>query len=221
MTQTDHSQKADPAVATAPHSHNTFSAGTGAILLAAGFSRRFGGVKLQARLPDGSTLLQKSFNNISQATDKIIVVGRADLAQQGTYAFLLQHPTVQLVMCQEAASGMGHSLASAAKAIPSDWRSVLVCLGDMPFISPLTLQAVMAASSEDTIVIPRWQAQRGHPVCFGRRYFTGLAASDGDTGGRHLIKQHSQQIVELDTDDAGVVQDIDTPEALARYTIGT
>lgn len=192
----------------------------GAILLAAGFSRRFGGIKLQARLPDGSTLLNKCFNTIAQATDNIIIVGRQELLDIGTYTFLPQHPGLQLVLCKDAESGMGHSLASAINHIPNDWHSVLICLADMPFIRADTLKAIMASSTENNIVIPVWQSQRGHPVSFGRRYFKELANSEGDAGGRHVIKQYSQYIKELVTDDVGIVQDIDTPEALTLLTAG-
>jgi molybdenum cofactor cytidylyltransferase len=191
---------------------------TGAVLLAAGFSRRFGSVKLQARLPDGNTILQQCFNNILQATDNIIVVGRKDLLANGVYQFLPAQPRIQLILCEDAESGMGHSLACAVKQLPEDWQSVLVCLGDMPLVRPDTLKNIIAASAGDTIVIPVWQSQRGHPVSFGRKYFAELADSQGDTGGRHIIRKYSRNIHELQTDDQGVVQDIDTPEALALLT---
>ncbi|MDO8909166.1 MAG: nucleotidyltransferase family protein [Pseudohongiella sp.] len=187
---------------------------TGAILLAAGFSRRFGAIKLQARLPDGCTLLQRCFRNLLQATDNIIVVGRTDLQSTGTYEFLPEQAGVKLVLCEDAESGMGHSLACAVKQIPESWQSALICLGDMPLIRSETLKSIIAASSVSSIVIPVWHSQRGHPVSFGREYFPELAASRGDSGGRQIIKQHGSHIRELPTDDPGVVQDIDTPEAL-------
>lgn len=186
----------------------------GAVLLAAGFSRRFGAIKQQALLPDGTTLLQQSFKNILQATENIIVVGRRELLANGTYSFLPTIPTVQLVLCEDAASGMGHSLASAISHIPSGWQSALICLADMPLISSDTLRAIMSASAPDSIVIPVWQMQRGHPVSFGRHYFDALAQSRGDSGGRALITQNSHHVIELITDDEGIVLDIDTPETL-------
>lgn len=202
------------------HSH-TMRAGhqcTGAILLAAGFSRRFGSSKLQAQLPDGNTILQQSFNKLIQATENIVVVGRQELLDDNTYKFLPKHPGIQLVICQNAASGMGHSLASAIDYIPDNWTSALVCLADMPFIRVETLKAIISSSTENSIVVPVWQSQRGHPVSFDRRYFAELAASSGDTGGRHVIKLYSNNIIELQTDDPGVIQDIDTPEALMLHS---
>lgn len=191
---------------------------TGAILLGAGFSRRFGSVKLQALLPNGNTILHQCFNNILQATDNIIVVGRKELLETGAYQFLPDRRGIKLVLCEDAASGMGHSLASAIPCIPDTWTSALICLGDMPFLQKETLQAIINNSTENNIVIPLWQSQRGHPVSFGRRYFVELTHSAGDSGGRHVIKQHSDSIQELQTDDPGIIQDIDTPEALAMYT---
>jgi molybdenum cofactor cytidylyltransferase len=189
-------------------------------LLAAGFSRRFGGIKLQAPLPDGNTILQRSFSNILQVTDNIIIVGREDLLSHGIYDFLPRQSGVQLVMCDDAASGMAHSLVCAVKQIPNDWKSVLVCLGDMPFIQTDTLRAIIAASAESKIVIPVWQSQRGHPVSFGRDYFAELTASEGDTGGRHVIKKHKKNVQELQSTDQGILQDIDSPEALTLLIAG-
>jgi molybdenum cofactor cytidylyltransferase len=214
MTPADHSNSRQ----TPPLGSQSSRPVTGAILLAAGFSRRFGSIKLQARLPDGCTILQKCFNNILQVTDNIIVVGRKDLLESGAYQFLPEQQGVQLILCKDAESGMGHSLACALKQPPQDWQSALVCLGDMPLIRADTLKNIIAASASDTIVIPVWQSQRGHPVSFGRKYFAELADSQGDTGGRHIIKKYSRNIHELNTDDQGVVQDIDTPAALALLT---
>lgn len=203
---------------TEPARQNPASAASstcGAILLAAGFSRRFGAVKLRAQLPDGSTLLQKCFSNILQVTDNIIVVGRQDLLDSGTYDFLPQQSGLELVLCEDAASGMGHSLACAIRQVPEHWQSALICLADMPLIQQHTLKTIIAASSAHNIVIPLWQSQRGHPVCFGREHFAALARSQGDSGGRQVVEQNRQHIIELPITDQGVVQDIDTPEALA------
>lgn len=188
-------------------------------MLAAGFSRRFGSSKLQTPLKDGLSILQHSINTVLQSTENIIIAGRVGLHQQGAYAFLQSKPpspALQLVMCEDAESGMGHSLACAAQHIPNDWQAVLICLGDMPFIKPETLDAILAASAADAIVVPQWQGQSGHPVCFGRDYFTELSELHGDSGARALLQRHSAAVRYLPVDDPGILQDIDTPQALAE-----
>lgn len=190
----------------------------GILLLAAGFSRRFGGIKLKALLPDGSTIFRKTLQNILQATDEILVVGRKELRDDGAYDGFPASDEQTLVLCEDAEAGMGQSLAFGIEHLPGHWQSVLVCLADMPFIKPSTLIELMQNSREDRILIPVFDQQRGHPVSFGRQFFNELAQSHGDTGGRHLIRDHAQQVVEWPTDDRGILLDIDTPETLAALT---
>jgi len=186
---------------------------TGAILLAAGFSRRFGSIKLNAVLPDGRTVLQHTSHLLHRNFDELIVITRPALLEAGVLSGTL-FSDQQIVLCQDAELGMGHTLTYGVRAIPAHWDACLVCLADMPFITASTLQQIRANASKNRIVIPAYRHQRGHPVCFGRDFFAELAQSHGDTGGRDVIKDHPDQIEVIELDDAGILQDIDTPEDL-------
>lgn len=185
----------------------------GAIILAAGFSRRFGSIKLNAPLPDGQTVLQKSFNNAAQVFDEIIVAGRPALDEQGIYDSLLLQPSRQLILCDDADHGMGHTLACGARAIPANWDACFVFLADMPFIRPATLRTLSREAGPERVVLPVWQGQRGHPIGFGRHYFARLCECSGDSGARHLLSG-AVPLTPVEVDDPGVVQDIDTPADL-------
>lgn len=185
-------------------------------MLAAGFSRRFGSTKLNATLPDGSSIFTKSFNNLSQHIDEFIVVGRKDLLEAGTYQALGNRGiSKNLVLCKDAEQGMGHSLRAGIQAIPDHWHACMICLADMPYVKPATYKQIAAHSDPFRIVIPCHNHQRGHPVSFGRRYFAALAESQGDTGGRLVIQTHPKAVLELSVDDKGILLDIDRPTDLA------
>ena len=188
----------------------------GALVLAAGFSVRFGGIKLKAVLPDGTSILQKTFKNILQITDNIIIIGRSGLLDEGVYDFLEPAQKSSLIQCEEARHGMGHSLACAIKHVPAHWQSVLICLGDMPFVRQDTLKRLLISGNPQQIIIPTYLGTRGHPVSFGRHFFSELQLCEGDSGARHVLKAHQHAITELETDDSGILQDIDTPQALAE-----
>lgn len=190
----------------------------GVLLLAAGFSRRFGGIKLKALLPGGDSIFQRTLKNILQVTDNIIVVGRKELLDEGVYDSFLATQKPALVLCQDAEAGMGQSLAFGIQQVPADWQSVLICLADMPFVQPATLAALLQHGQPGRILIPVFEQQRGHPISFGRAFFAELAQSQGDTGGRHIIRDHTSQVHEWPTDDAGILFDIDTPETLAALS---
>lgn len=200
-------------VAVKPTEKNT--AKIGAIMLAAGFSRRFGSIKLNAVLPSGKSVLQQSMFNLSRSISDIILVTRQDLVESNVLQ-PLQHEKClyQQVLCPDAENGMGHTLACGIQAIPADWDACLICLGDMPFISPVTLQQLVNAATHNNIIVPVYQEQRGHPICFGKFFFPALNQCSGDAGARALINQHKHQITELNTNDPGILKDIDTPEDL-------
>jgi molybdenum cofactor cytidylyltransferase len=185
----------------------------GALLLAAGFSRRYGSVKLDARLSCGRTLFEQSFANIKQVTDEIIVVGREELLIGGTYDCLQTNPA-RLILCPDAEHGMGHSLAAGIRAIPDHWEACLICLADMPSLSSQTLHQIIAASAAERIVVPIYQGTKGHPVSFGRNFYHLLEHSKGDLGARQLINQFSDSVVTLNLQDKGILIDVDRPQEL-------
>ena len=189
--------------------------GVSAILLAAGAGSRFGGRKLLQPLPDGTPIGVAALRNLREAIDRVIVVIRAG-DEELAARFALENATV--VACRQAADGMGHSLATGVAA-ESDADGWVVALGDMPRVRANTVRAVAEKLATGAgIVVPSYQRQRGHPVAFGSQFREELLALSGDAGARALLKLHASQVIRLDVDDPGVLQDIDTPSDLARLT---
>jgi molybdenum cofactor cytidylyltransferase len=94
----------------------------------------------------------------------------------------------------------------------------LVLLADMPFVTSAMLDRLIAAFEAERphpIVVPTHGGKRGNPVLWPRRYFAELQRIEGDTGARHLIGAHADEIVEVEIGEA-VALDLDTPEALAK-----
>lgn len=184
----------------------------GAIVLAAGFSTRFGGMKLTAVLDNGLQVAQQTLQHLIQAEIPTVLVTRAELLAQ---LRIDTHPLVNIVTFEEAAAGMGATLAFGIRAAEA-WDATLVCLADMPFITPGTYRALASAAARDTIVVPTFETREGHPVVFGRDYYAGLQALQGDAGGRANIKQHASAVTRLAVTDSAILADIDTPGDLSR-----
>ncbi|MCB1649192.1 MAG: nucleotidyltransferase family protein [Pseudomonadales bacterium] len=189
---------------------------TGVILLAAGFSRRFGSIKLNALLPNGKPLVQQTLERIQAATDNVIVVTREELL-----ASLLQAgaPTEHTLLCPDADQGMGHTLACGMAQVPAHWDAVLVCLADMPFVETRTYTALLNALRPDAIVVPEHQGKRGNPVGFGRKWFAQLAQANGDSGGREVMKGNPNAIVKVAVEDPAVHLDVDVPGDLGQHHV--
>lgn len=185
------------------------STGTVALVLAAGFSNRFGSVKLCASLNNGSTVFAQTLDNIRQAIPEVIVVTRPELAED-----LIQYCD-SLQIFDHAEKGMGATLAYGVSLI-QDRESCLICLADMPFISPDSYRAVAGALRSDNIVLPFHAGQAANPVGFGKQFFPELMALTGDSGGRPVVQGHPDAVQRIEIEDAGLLADIDTPEELDR-----
>ena len=180
----------------------------GAILLAAGSARRMGEDKLLADL-GGKPLVLHAFEAIEAAQLDSPIVAVAP----GSRIRALLEGRARLVEVADHAEGMGHSLAAAVRKAPLSWTAAIVCLGDMPFIRPLTLVALAREAAAKVIVRPTSEGKPGNPVLWGCAHFNRLGKLIGDQGGRALFERYPVELLECG--DPGVLIDIDTPEALA------
>ena len=196
----------------------------GALVLAAGRSRRFGSDKRHARLDDGTPLLTATLLRCASVLDDVRVVLRPDddaLARE----LAERIPGLHILHAPRSDEGMGGSLADGiARCEDLDW--VLVVLGDMPFVQPETLEqlldAIRAAGPEIDIIRPvRTCAEGdeptgpGHPVAFHATRFDELAACSGDTGARAVVER-GQGMLCVEVTDPGVLRDLDHPGALQQ-----
>ncbi|TYC61417.1 nucleotidyltransferase family protein [Zoogloea oleivorans] len=182
------------------------------LLLAAGQGRRFGSDKLLHPLDDGTPLAVASARKLKEACPRAIAVLRPE---QTTLAALLIAEGLEVVICPEASAGMGHSLAAgvAASLEAAGW---LVALADMPFVQVATLRSVAdALATGAALAAPFHNSQRGHPVAFAARWRDQLLALTGDEGARAVVGNNRGLLSRIDTADAGVLRDVDTPQDLA------
>ena len=110
----------------------------GALILAAGSSRRFGDDKRRSRLPSGERLLETTIANVNPRFAEIMVILRhADihLAEE----LKKQFRGLLIYLAPDSALGMGHSLANGIKQV-SRWQASAIFMGDMPFIQPETIE---------------------------------------------------------------------------------
>lgn len=186
------------------------------LLLAAGHGRRFGGDKLLQPLADGTPVAVAAAQALKAACADSIAVLRPE---QDALAALLEAEGLRVVRCAAARSGMGYSLA-AGVAASRDARGWLVALADMPCIRVATLQAVAELiGGGAALAAPSYAGRRGHPVGFAARWRDALLALEGDEGARAILEQSRFLLHVLETDDPGVLQDVDSPADLAALRL--
>jgi len=182
------------------------------LLLAAGSAKRFGSDKLRHALPHGVAMAVQSARHLRSEIQTVFAVVKPDadpdLSNQ------LKKENCVIVVCDNAADGMGASLACAARAA-GERAGYLVALGDMPFIRPSSIAAVRdALAAGAPLAAPYWRARRGHPVGISGRFFGALLSSKGDEGARQILAANEEALVKVPLGDPGIVRDIDTPEDL-------
>ena len=108
---------------------------------------------------------------------------------------------------------MARSIAAGINAIPKSVTGAIVALGDMPSLSPNTLDAMITAfgrSATHSIYIPNKDGRRGNPVLFDRKHFAELSELSGDQGGKAIVEANSNAVREVIVSDPGVHKDFDT-----------
>jgi molybdenum cofactor cytidylyltransferase len=189
----------------------------GAIVLAAGRSSRMGprnklliadtaGVPMVARVVDAVLA--------SPARPVVVVTGHA--AEEVRAA--LGGRAVTVAHNADYAQGLSGSLRVGLDALGEGVDAALVCLGDMPLVSPDLIGRLIAAYDPEegrAIVVPTVGGRHGNPVLWDRRFFAEMRAVTGDVGARHLIGEHAEAVHEVPMLDDAALQDFDTPEQLA------
>ncbi len=176
----------------------------GAIVLAAGLSRRMGAAKLALPLA-GRPIIAATLEAVRAAGLPVLLVtgGHAD-------AVLAAAPETPHVQAPRHADGLAESLKAGLAAAPAGWDAALVVLGDMPFVQPATLEMLEDALRAGAgAVVPVEGGRRGNPAGFARAQWPVLMALAGDQGARAVLD--GLGVVEVAVDDAGIHRDIDVP----------
>lgn len=188
-----------------------------AILLAAGSAMRFGSDKLLHVLPHEVPIAVQAVRHLKVVFERNILA----VVRPGTDVLSerLREEGCEVIVCDNAAEGMGASLACAARAA-ANADGFVVALADMPFIRSSTIAAVRdALVAGAPLVAPYFRARRGHPVGIGANFRSELEALRGDEGARQLVAANEASLVKIPVGDPGVLRDIDTPQDLVARVI--
>jgi molybdenum cofactor cytidylyltransferase len=187
------------------------------ILLAAGQSRRFGGIK---QLTDiyGQPMICHCLSPYRQdkkwlqgITNGCVVLG----ANAGLITQVLPDEVNKYVVSSWR-KGMGHTLAQSILNIASDSSHVLIGLADQIALTQQMITRLLDAAKKHPthIVAARYRGGHGAPVIFPKKYFAELSQLTGDKGAKTLLLQHSQHIMSIEIPEAAF--DIDTPQDLKQ-----
>lgn len=188
----------------------------GAIVLAAGASRRFGAQKLLAPLR-GKPVIQWTVEHVraSSVDDVLIVIGR----EREKVREALEGLDVRFITNEQYAEGLSASLRAGVQALTADTRAAVIALGDQPTLGPEMIDALVRRYRDTGrgIVVPTYRGMRGNPVLFDASLFGELASVRGDFGAREVIAHEPGRVEEV-CFDCPMPEDVDTEEELERLS---
>jgi molybdenum cofactor cytidylyltransferase len=185
-----------------------------AVVTAAGSAERFGGKKLLTPI-DGEPLLDHTIRALLEGgvAEVIVVVGRDARAEIERDVNSMLDPRVRPIENPDPSRGMFSSIQEGVAQAQGD--AILVMPGDMPFVSPDTVRAVIAAYvRKPAIVSPRYRGKRGPPVALPPSLRDEIRVADARATLHEVIHAHTNLRVDVDVEDRGIVRDVDRLEDL-------
>ncbi|WP_458788391.1 nucleotidyltransferase family protein, partial [Vallitalea sediminicola] len=112
-----------------------------------------------------------------------------------------------------AITGMSSSIKCAImKATETD--AYMFINGDQPFVNSHVVEDLITTfnNRKESIIVPRYDGERGNPVIFGSNWKDDFLRITGDIGGRNIIKDNKDEVYYLDISESKWGLDIDTKE---------
>lgn len=181
-----------------------------AVILAAGRSKRMGTAKML--LPyEGTTVIQNVVRKVraSGVHSVLVVLG----AESDSIKTVLKNDPVRLVRNPDFDRGMLSSVQCGLRALPRSATWVLVLLGDQPVLFESVVRTMLRARERTSkgILVPVFKGRRGHPLLFGLKYKKAALNLDPAVGLRQLLRDHPDDVLEVEVPDRAILDDIDTP----------
>ncbi len=194
-----------------------------AIILAAGVSKRFLGGKLVQRiLVEGKEYslikyIVEKFKSVKEISEVVVVIGHDKLRIMES----ISDPEVKFVYNPDYHRGMSYSVRAGVRSIIRYCDIAIIHPGDVVFVKTDTLRKLVAQAllrywrGDGVIILPRYRGKGGHPLIVTRPLLKYVLSINEETRGlKGFLNRFRDNIVYINTDDLGVVYDIDMPDDL-------
>jgi molybdenum cofactor cytidylyltransferase len=187
-----------------------------AAILAAGESRRMGTPK--ALIPYRGTtfaghLLEVTRHARVGLTRVVLGAGAEEIRAK------LKLDASSVVLNPDWPKGQLSSIQAAIRSLPDGaTEGLLLCPVDHPIVSAKLVARLIEEfdSSGKPIVLPTYQGRRGHPVIFRAELYRELLEAPMEIGARQVVWAHNADVVEVPTDEEGVVLNLNDPDTMRR-----
>jgi molybdenum cofactor cytidylyltransferase len=124
-----------------------------------------------------------------------------------------------IVVNSDWPKGQLSSVHAAIRSLPAGGsEGLMICPVDHPLISPHLVAQLVGAfdASRKAVVLPKYHGRRGHPVIFRAGLYEELLAAPMAVGARQVVWDHAAEVTEVETEEEGVVLNLNDPETLRK-----
>ena len=187
-----------------------------AVILSAGASSRMGRPKALLPYREGTFLehLMEVTRHPRVGVTRVVLGAGAEVIRS---LGKLDPATVVLNLAWE--QGQLSSIWAGLRSLEGiETDGILLCPVDHPLVSATLVSELIDQfyPEKKNIVLPTYKGQRGHPVIFSSALYAELLAAPADKGARSVVWAHAGDVLEVPTDEEGVVLNLNDPDMLKR-----
>jgi len=200
------------------------------IILAAGESKRFNGLKQCANLR-GKTLLAHVITQAlnSNLDEIVLVLGHEKDKIIDSLGDLIKDKRIMTIENTNYFQGMSTSLKTGLQAAHEQSDAVMFILGDQPKVTTELINELLTAykQSNGQLCAPVIKAQKahkaheetrtGHPVIIGHKLYPELMKITGDIGAREIVRKNIEYAILVELEDNSSQFQINTQDDLRKY----
>jgi molybdenum cofactor cytidylyltransferase len=183
-----------------------------AVILAAGFSERFGSNKLIMDV-GGKPIIRHAIESaLGSSADRVAVVIPVGSTMR-TYI----SASVTLITNSLRDKGISSSIAAAVKYLKESADAIMFMVADQPMIDAGTLDNILWIFRQNPsfIVASSVNGELRNPMIFPKRYFEELLQLTGDSGAKLVALKNIKHVIRVEVNPEKLV-DIDTVDDLAK-----
>lgn len=182
---------------------------SGALIMASGEGKRFGGNKLMAPFA-GEPMIQR----ILAATDSLFLTRVAVTRNRETESYLKEQGICTVF---HDLPGRNDTIRlGLLKVMEKEAAGCLICQADQPLLRHETVRQLLKKAAEEPEMI--WRVSSGDgpgsPVWFPKHLFPELLSLPEGKGGREILKKHPELLRIMEVNDPLELKDVDTKEDL-------